>query len=205
MFAAGAAQAQTSTGTVSGVVADATGAPVPGAQIVLRNSKSRDQRKTSSNSTATTALPSFLLPPTPSRSRARDFRRWSPRTSKLSERPAQPSRVVPECRCGRRKRHRGSKHGHRTSGERSTLIRSRDIAKLATVGRDVSELLRTQAGFSQVQAGLDNSSNSSAEVAGGYSGLNNYVGNGATANGASVISDGANVTDPGTVPARHRL
>jgi hypothetical protein len=83
-----------------------------------------------------------------------------------------------------------------TSGERSSLITDKDIQKLSTVGRDVTELLKTQAGFSQIQGGLDNSS-SSAEVVGAYSGLSSYVGNGATANGTSLLSDGANVTDPG--------
>ena len=83
-----------------------------------------------------------------------------------------------------------------TSGERSSLITSNEINKLSTVGRDVTELLKTQAGFSVLQSGLDNSAGSDPSVVGSSS-LGNYVGNGATANGTSITSDGANVTDPG--------
>ena len=84
-----------------------------------------------------------------------------------------------------------------TSGERSSLITANDIKKLSTVGRDVTELIKTQAGFSVLQSGIDNGASTDPAVVGSGSGLGNYVGNGATANGTSITSDGANVTDPG--------
>jgi hypothetical protein len=55
-----------------------------------------------------------------------------------------------------------------------------------------------QPGFAILQNGLNNGVGSDPSVVGtGGNGLSNYVGNGAPGNGASVISDGANVTDPG--------
>ena len=84
------------------------------------------------------------------------------------------------------------------TSERSSLITAEDIKRLSTVGRDVSELLKTQPGFAMLQNGLNNGVGSDPSVVGtGGNGLSSYVGNGAPGNGASVISDGANVTDPG--------
>jgi len=189
--------AQTSSGSLSGVVADKTGARIPDAKIVLRNTKSGDERKTVSSPSGVFNF-NFIPASTYTITVTRDgFATLV--TKNIEVHPndqlnlaelkmdvgAESTTVTVE-----------AETDISTSGERSSVITSRDIAKLSTVGRDVSELLKTQAGFSQTQAGLDNSG-TSAEVAGAYSGLGAYVGNGATGNGASLISDGSNVTDPG--------
>ncbi len=191
--------AQTTSGSISGVVADPTGARIPGATVVLTNTASRSKRTVSSNAEglfAFQAVPATRYSITISRAGfetlvTRDIEVHPNDQLNLSELRlsigAETVSVTVEAQTD-----------ISTSGERSSLITDRDIAKLSTVGREVSELLRTQAGFAVNQSGLDNSTTSSAEVAGGFSGLNNYVGNGATGNGASMISDGANVTDPGS-------
>jgi hypothetical protein len=189
--------AQTSAGSISGIVADKTGARIPGAQVVLRNAKSRDERKTVTDSSGV-----FNFNFVPSSTYTITVTRTGFATLVTKNVEVHPN---DQLNLAQLKMEVGEEATTvtveattdiSTSGERSSLITSKDIAKLSTVGRDVSELLRTQAGFSQTQSGLDNSG-SSAEVAGAYSGLGAYVGNGATANGASLISDGANVTDPG--------
>jgi hypothetical protein len=191
--------AQTTSASLSGVVADTTGALIPQASVILRNTKSHETRHAASNSAGIfrfNAVPAGTYSVTISMKGfqtlvTRDIELHPNDNVSMSELHmkvgAQEESVTVEANTD-----------IATSGERSSLITAKDIQKLSTVGRDVSELLRTQAGFAVVQSGLDNASSSSAEVAGTYSGLSNYVGNGATANGASIISDGANVTDPGS-------
>jgi hypothetical protein len=195
--ATGSCHAQTETGSVSGIVADTDGARIPGASVQLYNSRTHLARHATSNGTG---VFDFSGVPTGTYIITIKMTGFEVLVTKEVEVHPNDQLNLSELRM---------KVGSEavsvtveantdisTSGERSSLITAKDIQKLSTVGRDVSELLRTQAGFAQVQSGLDNSAASSAEVAGTYSGLTNYVGNGATANGASLISDGANVTDP---------
>jgi len=191
-------RAQTTSASLSGVVADSTGALIPQASVTLRNTRSHETRHAT---TSGTGIFQFNAVPAGSYTISVTMKGFETLVTKeielhpndtinLSELHmkigAETESVTVEANTD-----------IATSGERSSLITAKDIQKLSTVGRDVSELLRTQAGFAALQSGLDNSTASSAEVAGAYSGLANYVGNGATANGASIISDGANVTDPG--------
>ncbi len=193
-----AAHSQTTSASVSGVIADGTGARIPGANVTLRDARSRDTRHTVSNTTGIfqfNAVPAGTYTITVERAGfetlvTRNVELHPNDVASLAELHMQVGKETESVTVE-------ANTDIATSGERSSLITSKDIERQSTVGRDVSELLRTQAGFSVVQSGLDNSTASSAEVAGTYSGLSNYVGNGATANGASLISDGANVTDPG--------
>ena len=198
-LAAAFAHAQTTAGSMSGIVADSTGARIPEAAVVLRNSHSRDTRKTTSNGAGIFNF-NFVPAGTYTLTITRDgFQTLVTKDVELHPNDqlnlselrmqvgAESVSVTVEAQTD-----------IATSGERSSLITSRDIQKLSTVGRDASELLRTQPGFAVLQTGLDNGSSGSAEVAGSYSGLGNYVGNGATGNGASIVSDGANITDPGS-------
>ena len=193
------AGAQTVNASLGGIVSDATGARLNGASVTLLNDKSHDERKSRTNSKGVfqfNAVPTGTYTLTvvqqgfetlhekgielhPNDVRAMDELKLQ--VGEVSETmDVTANDEVP------------------TSGERSTLITANDISRLSTVGRDVSELLKTQAGFAVLQSGLDNGGSSDASVVGtGGAGLGNYVGNGSTGNGASVISDGANVTDPG--------
>jgi hypothetical protein len=196
LIAAPAARAQTENGTMTGLVVDTDNARIPGAKVQLTNTSTHDVRRTVSNATGdfnfssvptgtysiTIAMPGFETLVTKGiEIHPNDQLTLSPLKMKAG---SESINITVE-----------AETDISTSGERSSLITAKDIQKLSTVGRDVSELLKTQAGFSLNQSGLDNAAQSSAEVAGTYSGLTNYVGNGATANGASLISDGANVTD----------
>lgn len=199
LFVAGPrqARAQTENAALSGIIADTDGARIPGAMVQLYNVKTRDTRHVKSNGSG---VFSFNAVPTGAYTITVTMTGFERLVTKNIELHPNDQVNLPELRL-----RVGAENisvtveantDIATTGERSSLITDKDIQKLSVVGRDVSELLRTQAGFSVLQSGLDNSTNSSAEVAGAYSGLSNYVGNGATANGASIISDGANVTDP---------
>jgi len=191
--------AQTVNASLSGIVSDPEGGRIPQATVLLRNNANKDTRKTTTNgqgvfefnavptgtySVTVTATGFKKLTTTGIELHPNDARELSEMKLPVG---AEDISVTVEATTEMA-----------SSGERSSLITAKDIQKLSTVGRDVTELLKTQPGFSLLQSGLDNGGASSAEVAGAYSGLGNYVGSGATGNGASIISDGANVTDPGS-------
>lgn len=188
--------AQTENGSLSGTVVDTDGARIPGAKVVLRSVKSKYTRDGVSNGSG---VFDFVSVPAGTYTLTVTMAGFETLVTRNVELHPNDKANLSELRM---------KIGSEaisvtveantdmsTSGERSSLITAKDIAKLSVVGRDVSELLRTQPGFAVVQNSLDNSG-SSAEVVGSYSGLSSFVGNGATGNGASLISDGANVTDP---------
>jgi hypothetical protein len=88
-------------------------------------------------------------------------------------------------------------------GARINVLSSKDIENLALVGRDTTELLKVLPGATTVSSGLTNNSPQ-------YSDLNTSVqqsaiGNGININGAvnrggtALLSDGANVIDPGNM------
>lgn len=85
------------------------------------------------------------------------------------------------------------------SGETSTLISAEDIDHLAVEGRDVTELLKILPGMSIVQntttfanAAYDPSLVSFTGAIGAYSG------NGTQTNSTAILSDGMDITDPGS-------
>ncbi|MBW4028785.1 MAG: TonB-dependent receptor [Acidobacteria bacterium] len=92
------------------------------------------------------------------------------------------------------------------SPEKGSLITADDIKRLSTVGRDVTELIKTLPGFAvSTGGGLQNqSTNNGAQTMGfGSSSVSSFSANGATpqTGATSVISDGANVMDPGDMGA----
>ncbi len=191
--------AQTVNASLGGIVSDPTGARLPGVSLTLKNQSSGDTRQTKTNRQG---VFQFNAVPTGTYSVTARQTGFSTLTETGVE--LHPNDV--------RNLEIGLRVGQvtadvtvdatddvPTSGERSTIITASDIKKLSTVGRDVSELLKTQAGFSILQGGLDNGGGSDPSVVGtAGSGLSNYVGGGATGNGTTITSDGANVTDPVT-------
>jgi len=84
------------------------------------------------------------------------------------------------------------------SGEISSLISAEDIKHLAIEGRDVTELLKILPGFTPVQ-GSSQSTNAVYDPSQvGVSGaVGSYSGNGTPLYGVALLSDGADITDPG--------
>jgi hypothetical protein len=195
----GVAQAQTVNASLGGIVSDASGARITSANVTLVNDSSHDVRKTTTNNQGVfqfQAVPTGAYTLTVRHAgfsaltehgielHPNDVRTLSELTLPISTVSADVTVTTTDTDIA-------------TSGERSSLITANDIKKLSTVGRDVTELIKTQAGFSVLQSGLDNGAATDPSVVGSGSGLGNYVGNGGTGNGTSITSDGANVTDPG--------
>lgn len=193
------AAGQTVNASLGGIVSDATGARVAGAAVTLLNEASKDTRKSKTNGEG---VYQFSAIPAGTYTVTIEHAGFEVYVESGIELHPNDARTLPAISL-----QVGSVTASVTvtaqnevidTSERSSLITASDIKKLSTVGRDASELLKTQPGFAILQNGLSNGLGSDPAVVGsGGSGLANYVGNGAPGNGASVISDGANVTDPG--------
>jgi hypothetical protein len=85
-------------------------------------------------------------------------------------------------------------------GEISSLISAEDIKHLAIEGRDVTELLKILPGFTPISQGIGNTTFDPAQV--GVSGaVGQYSGNGSPLYAVALLSDGADITDPGNFGA----
>ncbi len=192
--------AQGTTATLSGTVTDPTGALIPGAEVALTNVGSGAKRTDKSNSDGNfvfaavpsgnydvrvtmpgfeaTLLHNIHLDPS-------DNKNLTKVVLAIGE-VTQTINISPE------------DAGLTNSGEKSVLITANDIKKLSVEGRDVGELVKILPGFAiaQTSGSIDNSSYDPSQV--NITGaLRSYAANGNSANGVTLLSDGANITDPG--------
>ncbi len=192
--------AQSTTATLSGTVTDPTSAIIPGAEVTLTNVQNGVERKTKSNSGGnfvfaavpsgnydvrvvmpgfeSTLLHNIHLDPS-------DNKNLTKVTMAIGE-VTQTINVSAE------------DAGLTNSGEKSTLITANDIKKLSVEGRDVGELVKMLPGFAiaQTSSSVDNAAYDPSQV--NITGaLRSYAANGNSANGVTLLSDGANITDPG--------
>jgi hypothetical protein len=202
------AHAQT-TGTLSGTVLDASGAIIPGAQVSLINAASKAKRTTVSNGEGFFTL-NAVQPTTYNLTvSAKGFESYTitgiemdPGDNRTVAKIAMKvGSINQEVTVTAR-----SAGVDLSSGEKSYVITSDDITRLATVGRDVTELLKTLPGFAVNTGGsLSNATTSSGEQLMGFgsSSVSSFSANGATSQTGmtSVTSDGANVMDPGDMGA----
>jgi hypothetical protein len=194
------------TAQLTGVVQDSSGAMIPGASVTLTDQSNGITRVVPTNHTGLFAFPSLVPGTYTVKVTAKSF---SPKevtgivlhAGDVTAIPA-ISRVV------------GSESATVTveassemipteDGARINVLTSKDIDNLALVGRDTTELLKVLPGATTMSSGLTNNSPA-------YSDLNasvqqSAVGNGININGAvnrggtALLSDGANVIDPGNM------
>ena len=197
-----AAWSQITTASLSGTVTDATGAVIPRAVIVLKNTKSEDVRNIVSNGAGF-----FTFAGVPSGDY--DISVRAPGFGKLSESGIHldpgDSRTLPSLTL---------ETGGSSStvlvnansdvpldtGERSDLITAEQIKHLAVEGRDVTELFKTLPGFAITGQGVSNSAYDPSQVNVGGA-LGQYAADGNPVQGVSLLLDGADITDPGNYGA----
>jgi hypothetical protein len=201
-FAAMPADAQTASASLSGIIGDATGARIPGASIVLENQDSKDKRTNVSNREGVFNF-SGLTPGTYTLTvTEKNFETFQEKGIALH--PGDTSELPPIAMKLGAENVTVVVDAHEamaTDGEVNSLITSEDIKHLATEGRDVTELVKILPGFalqpgSNASGGLSNAA-PDTEVVGPGGALGNYAAVGAPSNGVGLISDGANVQDPG--------
>jgi hypothetical protein len=193
---------QATTGSVTGIVADSTGAVIPQATVELTNGQTGTSRKTVSNSVGYFVFASVesSINYTVSAS-AVNFRPWK----------SQPFALRPgdQINIGDMRLVVGATTEQVTveaadtalqnidTGERADVISSKDIETLAVVGRDATELVRMLPGFdmSSGNNGVGNKPGYNTAVFGLSGPTGSFSANGSGTNGITVVSDGVSLTD----------
>jgi hypothetical protein len=193
---------QATTGSVTGTVADSTGAVIPNAVVVLTNQQTGITRKTVSNSVGSFAFaavePSLGYTVTVTEEQ---FHPWESQPFAL--RPGDlinltdirlavgsaTEQVTVEASSSAVK--------DLDTGERSDVINAEEIKTLAVVGRDATELVRMLPGFdmSSGNNGVGNKPGYNTAVVGLSGPTGSFSANGSGTNGISVVADGVSLTD----------
>ncbi|HEV2577255.1 MAG TPA: carboxypeptidase regulatory-like domain-containing protein [Acidobacteriaceae bacterium] len=197
--------AQETTGSVSGIVQDSTGAAIPHASVVLMNLSNKTERRTVSNGTG-----EFTIPSVPSDVRyqvkvsMQGFKAWESKPFpvrpgdriafsdiklQIGEATAEVTVEATESQAVK----------PLDTPERSDVITSKDLETLAIVGRDATELIETLPGFSVISPGVNNQTSANTAAVG----INNnitggYSSNGAGPTGLATVLDGVSLTDIGS-------
>jgi hypothetical protein len=196
------ALAQETTGSVSGVVQDTTGAVIPHAEVVLTNLQDKSERKTVSNGSGDFTIAAvnsglrFQLTVKMS-----GFRPWQSQTFTLNPGDT-PSFTDIKLQIGEAnalvtvEATASQAVKPLDSPERSDVISAKDLDTLAIVGRDAGELIETLPGFAMISPGVSNKSSINTAAVG----LNNNISGGYSANGLgptglATILDGVSLTD----------
>ncbi len=196
-------RAQT-TASLSGTVADATGASIPGAKVTLVNEGSKDARVVTSNGTGYFTF-AGLLPGTYTVTiAAQGFRGWQ--QTGITVNPGDVRNVngialaIGTANETVTVESSASEIAPVDSGERAALLSSKDIDRLAIQSRNISELLKILPGVTTTANGTGNGTGFNFNDAGSSG---SAVGVGLNTNGApyrggtAYLLDGANIIDPG--------
>jgi hypothetical protein len=192
---------QATTATLGGTVTDASGAVVPGANIVLTNQASHDQRTSQSNGSG---VFSFSAVPTGDydiQISAPGFSTFQQNAIHLDpgdQRTVRDIKLAVGTASQTVEVTSAVDQVNLDSGEQSSLISSQEIQRLSVEGRDVTELLKILPGFaiSNSTGTFDNRQYDPAQV-NPTGALGQYAANGTPLNGTALLSDGVDVTDPG--------
>jgi hypothetical protein len=199
------AQAQI-TGTLIGTVTDQAGAVVPKAKITLTNQASQDTRNTLSNGVGYFTFASVYPGTYTVKVEAPNFKTWE--HAEIAVNPGDV-RTIPDIALQIGKTTEtiaveavAGEVAPEDSGERSSVITSKDIDRLSVSGRDLGELLKILPGVSNTGSNLGAGSGTGTLFF-NQGVMGSAVGNGLNASGTpsrggtSIISDGANIIDPG--------
>ena len=198
----GFAHAQGTTATVGGTVTDNSGAVLPDAAVQLKNIVVGDLRTTQSNSSG-----AFVFSAVPSGDYALTIRAKGFNTFEQTGIHLDPGdqRAIREIRLTV-----GASESvtvtsataqlNLDSGEISSTISAQDIEHLAVEGRDVTELLKILPGMAINPGQFPSPENRSYDpsIVNFTGALGAYSGNGTPNNATSLLTDGADITDPGS-------
>jgi hypothetical protein len=202
LILAPAALAQT-TATITGTVADPTGAVVPKAKITLKRSASGDTRESVSNASGYFSF-TRVVPGTYDLSvNASGFKIWE--TKNLQVHPGDERDISNiHLQIGATSETvtvEANTIAPVDSGERSALLNSKQIQNLSLEGRDVTELIKIMPGMAVFAGGdINNQSGFDPSVVNvGSSTLGNgFISNGnVNRGGMDLTADGAHIVDPG--------
>ncbi len=199
--------AQALTGTLTGTVADSTGAVVPGGAVTVTNMGSGDVRKTVTNSAGYFTVAAV---PTGSYSvlvEAKGFQRSE--TRDLTFNPGDKRNVDIVLQVGTATQTvevlSAQDLVSTDSGEKSSVLTTKELQNLSVVGRSAAEFIKILPGMAQTGSGVSNTPGFSGEVigingngdGGHQSALGYFSANGTPTNSMDITADGSHVSDPG--------
>jgi Carboxypeptidase regulatory-like domain len=203
-IAINSAFAQAITARLSGTVLDHTGAVIPNARVVVRNTASDDTRTTTSNGSGVFNFDALPTGDYAVKITVNGFQTFTATGIHLTPNASVEVRDIKMVvgSAAQTVTVNANTQIDTESGEDSSLITAKDISHLSVEGRDVTELFKTLPGFAIVNTNnnLNNSpyDPSQTTVSGA---LGNYSANGSPVAGVNLLSDGANLTDPGNFGA----
>ncbi|HKD07299.1 MAG TPA: carboxypeptidase-like regulatory domain-containing protein [Bryobacteraceae bacterium] len=192
--------AQNVTGTLTGTVADASGAVVPNATVHMKSELSGDTRRTVSNSEGYFSITAVQPGDYTVTAEAQGFKVFEQKgihfdasdkrnlnivlevgaTTETVEVTAQAADVTPV-----------------DSGEKSAVIGEKQLQNIAIVGSNAAEFIKILPGMA-ITGGTQNGAGFSGEVHGTGSGpIGSFAPNGQRTGALDITSDGAHVIDPG--------
>jgi hypothetical protein len=194
--------AQVTTATLSGTVEDSSNAIVPNASITLKNTLNGDVRKTQSDGAGVFAFPSMPTGDYQVLIAAPGFSNYIASQIHLDPGDQRALRDI-HLAVGAEAQTvnvTADTQINTDSGELSSLISAQQIEHLSVEGRDVTELFKTLPGFAIASTGTDNRAYDPSQVSVNGA-LGSYAGNGTPLNGVALLTDGADITDPGNFGA----
>lgn len=204
LLAASTASAQLTTGSLSGIVRDASDAAVPQAKVTLKNQTTNDTRTTVSNGTGDFTFAAVQPGTYTVTITAAGFKTWQQTELVMN---SGDSRQVAGIQLAV-----GSTDVEVTvtasaaqilptdSGERSEIISSKDLDRLSLESRNISELLKILPGVTAAPNGTSGGSSvdfSAAGPTGSTVGVGYSPSGAPYRGGVSYLLDGANIIDPG--------
>jgi len=193
-----------SLGTVTGTVADQSGAVIPKAKVTLLNQGTGETRATMSNDAGYFSFASITPGTYTVRVAMTSFKSWEHKD--IPVRPGDLRDVSATLQIGTSTETveivtTGDEIAPVDSGERSTVITAKQLQNLALIGRDATELVRTLPGFAAFSGGGILNSISDSSIVSPTSGTvgTGYVGNGTPfrGGGSDLTMDGAHIIDIG--------
>jgi hypothetical protein len=194
------ALAQETTGSVSGVVQDTTGAVIPGATVIVTNLDNKSERRTVSNGlgeftiSAITAGLHYQV-----RTEMKGFAGWQSQSFPLRPGDGINFTDIKMQVAGAAEQVTVEATANQSikpldTPERSDVITAKDLSTLAIEGRDATELIEMLPGFAMVSPQVNNQAPNTAVV--GMSGpTGSYSANGAGPTGLATIMDGVSIQD----------
>jgi hypothetical protein len=194
-------QAQNVSATLTGTVADASGALVPGATVILKNESSGDQRRTVSNSEGFFSISAIQPASYTVTIEAPGFSRWEQKGVAFN--PGDKRNLSDIALTVGSSTETVTVVGAAEmitpvdSGEKSEVIGQRELQNVSVVGRNAAEFIKILPGMA-LTGGLVNRPGYTGEDQGTNSGpIGSFSANGQRTGALDITSDGAHIIDPG--------
>ncbi len=190
-----------STGTLTGTVSDPTGSVVPGANVVMRNDSSGDERRTVSNSDGFFSITAVQPGDYTVIITSKGFETFEQKSvhfdtgdkrnlSNISLQVGSSTQTVEVTGTG-------EELTPVDSGEKSTVIGQQQLQNIAIVGQNAAEFIKLLPGFALTGSNGANQGWQSQQQSTGAGPVGSFSANGQRTGALDITSDGAHIIDPG--------